>query len=1118
MKQLLISLIFCLAVIPITSQTREIIFNQIQNSNGVLHNVFNLIQDQNGFIWFRTAGNQGIQRYDGYEFVSFLDSSGFFSSIMEDRRGILWLGTSSGITLFNPENEKVTHFSPDPGTVTPRYSLNNMAKIIEDSRGIIWCATSDGILKMEPRTDPDDPRIKDNIFDQGVESAFTVKVLRNYKNDTTAGINLISAIYQDSRGYIWAGGTGCLYIITPENDNYIRIDDGNKGRLRLSDPFISDIIEESRDIWVGTGNGICRVANIEKAFSGTGINKTLLDFNQYLEMKLITGLLKDNQNRLWIGTYLNGLVEMRYDENRNPEFKEVYTDLYEPEGEGIRTVFSLMKDRTGLIWAGHQYGGIRNFDPAGNYFTSYKEIIRQYFTNYDLRPIFRDENDNLWIGTYGDGLHKINKQGKVTKYFIMDDAIPGRFGNGIISILNMENNIFWIGAANGIWQFNTRTGKSLKLFTETGYGELNDHVYDMQKIENYVLFTLWDEGLFIYNLLTKELRQHKFIQNDSSGLRSNLCYSICPMRNGDVYLGGSRGLSRLKLNKTTGDLSFLPVAISNAEMDALGTFNILHEDVTGNLWCGTDHGLLKLDVRSGATRLWTNQDGLSSDAVNSIEVDNRDNLWLGTTNGLTLLYPETGEIKTFNKGNGLPIVMHTHHSSYRDKKGFLYFGGIGGFYSFHPDSMEMNALIPPVAITEFRLFSKPVKAELSGKAVLSSNISYTRKINLAYNQNDLSFVFAVLDFNSPAQNKYSYKLEGYQEKWIETGADNRMATYTNLNPGKYVFRLKGSNNHGIWNDEGTSVYIVINPPFWRTTWAYIAYGILLLLVLRGYIFWRTRRLRKEKILLEKQVNERTKELQTTLETLQKTQEQLIESEKMAALGGLVAGVAHEINTPVGIGITAISNLVYEVQKMAELFKKDALSRGDFKEFLQSSYEAGMLIQKNLERTATLIQSFKQVSVDQASEQQRQFGLKEYLFDILSGLQPKFKQKSIDFNIECKDNLELNSYPGVYAQIFTNLLLNSLQHGFHERESGTVTIKAEMINELLRIVYMDDGTGISSKDLPHIFEPFYTSDQRRGAGLGLHIVYNLVRQKLHGSISCKSEPGNGVLFNLEMPAN
>ena len=174
--------------------------------------------------------------------------------------------------------------------------------------------------------------------------------------------------------------------------------------------------------------------------------------------------------------------------------------MLEPEGEGIRTIFSLMKDRTGLIWAGHQYGGIRKFDPEGNCFTSYKKLVRLHFSNYDLNPIYKDEDENLWIGTLGGGLHKISKEGKVVNYLITDDAIRDKSGNGVISLLEIEKGIFWIGAANGIWQFNARTGKSSKLFTDTRFGELNNYVYDIQKINKYVLFTVWGEGLFVYNL------------------------------------------------------------------------------------------------------------------------------------------------------------------------------------------------------------------------------------------------------------------------------------------------------------------------------------------------------------------------------------------------------------------------------------------------------------------------------------------------------------------------------------------------------------------------------------------------------------------------------------------
>ncbi|MBN1789581.1 MAG: tetratricopeptide repeat-containing sensor histidine kinase [Bacteroidales bacterium] len=269
---------------------------------------------------------------------------------------------------------------------------------------------------------------------------------------------------------------------------------------------------------------------------------------------------------------------------------------------------------------------------------------------------------------------------------------------------------------------------------------------------------------------------------------------------------------------------------------------------------------------------------------------------------------------------------------------------------------------------------------------------------------------------------------------------------------------------------------------------------------------------------QEELSQQKEELQSTLENLQKTQEQLIESEKMAAIGSLVSGIAHEINTPVGIGITAISSLQDDIQRMTGLYEKDKISREDFRKFILSSQDVANLIHKNLERAAALIQSFKQVSTDQVTEHQRVFAFREYLNDILLSLRPKFAEKNITFQIECDNTLEVNSFPGVYAQIFTNLLINSLQHGFHNKDTGTIGIKADLSKDLLKIRYTDDGAGISKKDLPHIFEPFYTSDQHRGTGLGLNILYNLVKQKLHGTITCESEHGKGVLFKIEVPVN
>jgi signal transduction histidine kinase len=267
-----------------------------------------------------------------------------------------------------------------------------------------------------------------------------------------------------------------------------------------------------------------------------------------------------------------------------------------------------------------------------------------------------------------------------------------------------------------------------------------------------------------------------------------------------------------------------------------------------------------------------------------------------------------------------------------------------------------------------------------------------------------------------------------------------------------------------------------------------------------------------------EIEQQKEELQITLDHLKNTQEQLIQSEKLAALGGLVAGVAHEINTPVGISVTAASSLAEETSRMAEQYVTNKISRAEFKEYLNTANQSAKLILANMERTATMVQSFMQVSVDQSTEQKRNFKLKEYSEDVIRSLYPKLKGKRIKIKVEIDDQLELNSYPGAFSQIITNLVLNSLVHGFENKDLGNINISMRQEDGNLFFEYRDDGKGIANQNLNKIFDPFYTTNNKIGTGLGLHIVYNLVTQKLNGSITCSSEKEKGVSFRMKIPAS
>jgi len=261
----------------------------------------------------------------------------------------------------------------------------------------------------------------------------------------------------------------------------------------------------------------------------------------------------------------------------------------------------------------------------------------------------------------------------------------------------------------------------------------------------------------------------------------------------------------------------------------------------------------------------------------------------------------------------------------------------------------------------------------------------------------------------------------------------------------------------------------------------------------------------------------SKALQESLETLKKTQHQLIQSEKMASLGGLVAGVAHEINTPLGISVTASSFLERKTREIKSLFDENRLKRSDFKKYIEIGLESASSILSNLNRAAELVQSFKQVAVDQAVEEKRVFGLKHYIDEVFISLRPRYKRTDHQITVDCSEMLELNSYPGVIMQVLTNLVMNSLIHGFDGIEKGHISIEIVEQGKKVMIVYSDDGVGMNEEQLSKIFDPFYTTKRGQGGtGLGMHIVYNLVTQSLGGEIECDSSPGQGTVFSIRIP--
>jgi two-component system sensor histidine kinase ChiS len=1145
----------CLAIIFIRglmkAQSGPIELNQLTVSDGLSQNyVSAIIKDSKGFIWVGTFWG-GLNRYDGYSFKSYRHNPGDTNSlssseictIYEDKKGVLWIGTWDGLQRFSPD-EPGQRFKCYRYSEEHKRGGNIVSAIFEDSKGELWIgAGSHGVYSFD-RVNEKFRNYKINTDVPGNVDGNISSYIKSIHDDSVAGY--VCSITEDKEGTLWIGTTVGLNEFDPDKEIFYSHKPAPGNIENWSNSISSVYVDQSGLLWVGTCNGLYTF--------NKKVQKFILRFpeqpgQKILEKTVVCCIKEDKSGKLWFrtteGLYNYNPYSRNFEEYIHSDYpQEVWWELikslyierediiwfaYPGEGINILTVkrknfesikqetdifnrtMGVYEDNEGYIWIGTPGDGVRRYDPVKKEFRFYKHNPRDPFslsTNTIMR-FYQDESGTLWIGTTG-GLNRmlVTKDNRIIfKRYLPDPANPASVANNNVWwILEDKENSFWVTDGSYLDRFNKENDSFIHLENDLIHPDCINNEEIFQEVPDELWFGSW------YGL-------HRIIP---------------PLTQTSEHFIHAWKVILYKNDPED------PQSLSNNWVNCIHYSRIFQP---GTLWLGTYGGGLHKMVKKktkGSDKLiihfkhYREEDGLPSDIVFGIAEDKKGYLWITTNNGLTKFNPETEKFKHYDVRDGLPTNQFCCFAAYQRKDGKIFFPSAKGVVAFYPDSIEDNQVIPPVVITDFRLFNKSVS--VGENSPLKKSITYTEKIKLPYHQNYLGFEFAALNYINTSKNQYKYMMEGIDNDWVDAGS-RRFADYPDLKHGKYVFRVIGSNNDDVWNMAGACVNIVIRPPWWKTIVAYISYFLFAFILLRGYIMLHTRRLAKEKTELEKQVNERTRqikeqkekieetneellqqkeELQTTLENLQQTQKQLIESEKMAALGGLVAGVAHEINTPVGITITAASGLLDETLRMANLFKENKISKAEFKEYLNNSNHAVKLIMSNMEKTAAMIQSFKQISVDQAMENKREFNIKEYTEDIIRSLYPKFKNRNIVIDVDMSSNLKIDNYPGAYSQVMTNLVLNSLIHGFEEKEKGKIEIKASDKNRELTIEYKDDGKGIAKENLKRIFDPFFTTNKKTGTGLGMHIVYNLVTQKMKGTITCESRQGEGVLFIIHIP--
>lgn len=851
MKKITAFGIIILGLLGIASgRSDSIRFKHISLDDGLSQNsVFCILQDSKGFMWFGTQ--DGLNKYDGYNFTIYKREPGNRNSLngarvnalCEDPSGILWIGTDSGLNRFDPRTETFYRYRTTPNTPdglnnptinalcpdrrgalwigtnggglsrlthepggketfthfkgTPGYAASQggdfVTSIIEDQSGTIWAATFGGLIKFDPASE-----------------AFTC--FRHSSDDPNSlNSNRLTVVYEDRSGLLWIGTNGDgLNIFDRKNGTFVHYPAEPDVPGGLGSGVIYCIHEDQSGVlWVGTlQGGLNRFDKRSESFTRFSRNPR----DPYsLSNNSITTIYEDRSRILWMGTPGGGLNKF----DRDHKFDHYKADPDNPAGLSDSFAYAILEDRSGILWIGTSDAGLDKFDRRKDTVTNYRwdpNDPGSLGANL-VRAVYEDSSGVIWVGTWGAGLNKFNRETETFTRYTSDPFDPRSLsGNLIITILEDRKGRFWVGTlGGGLNRFDRETGTSTRYRHDPA---------NLQSLSDDLVYCLYES----------------------------------PSEPGIIWIGTrSGGLNRFDPDEGTWE-RFRENPDDPRSLSSNDIVSLL-EDSSGTFWVGTYGGGLNKLIRKKKGRWecvrYTEKNGLVNNAIYGVLEDPEGCLWISSNRGLTRFDPKTETFKNYTPADGLQGNEFNGGAYFKSKRGEMFFGGLNGVNAFFPSKLlRKNPYVPPVVITTLKLFNNPVPvARASDESPLREALPWAEELRLSYKQNVLSFEFAALDFTTPGSNQYAYKMEGFDEDWVYTGSGHRLASYTNLAPGEYVFRVRGSNNDGIWNEEGASLRVMITPPYWATWWfrSFLAFAVI------GLVFiWYRRRLKNVRLKAELQ--------------------------------------------------------------------------------------------------------------------------------------------------------------------------------------------------------------------------------------------------------------------------
>jgi ligand-binding sensor domain-containing protein/signal transduction histidine kinase len=1051
-----------------------------------------IAQDRHGFVWIATQ--DGLNRFDGYEFRRYQAGAApgglqddRINALQLDRDGGLWAGSRGGLVRYLEAEDRFERLAV-AGPAAARPGEEDIRVLLIGADGQLWVGSHGGLLQLAAGG-------------------------RSLQRMPPAPELRIESLAEDRDGRIWLGTLGGLYRFDPASGRYDQphlaasgADAGLAGRI--------DALAFDADgaLWIGAiGAGVYRYVRAAVEDSGGRLSRYrhAADDPASLGSDHVRSMLFDRDGRFWIG-HREGLdLVVTHDPQRLQVHR--FSHLrHDQRSLGNGRVMSLFEDAAGSLWIGTFNGGVSLLARRSNRFAAYGSNMRDPV----VHSLGAAGAGALWVGSR-NGLYRFDSESGELRLLDGSDGLA-------VGAITADDGTIWLGASVGLARIN-------------GDGRFADvdglpetvataRVTALRAEPDALWLGTYDRGLIV---LARDGPSVRAVHPTRSWISTIDRYSpaliLACGSDGLHWFDGDDG-RRVFRHRSGGDDAPLPAGGITAFLRARD----------GRQWLASaGGGLLQMhladadDPASARFEAFPTRQPLASNVLHAILEDRHGMLWLATARGLSRLDPDSGAVDNFDSADGAFDSDYGSAAAVALAGGVLAFGAREGFVVFDPDRIGPARSAPAPLLTELRLWNRPLAPSTAPKSPLPRPLHLLdTPLRLpAAQARMLGLRFAAADFVAPQRLRYAYRLDGFDADWIEVAASERSATYTNLPAGDYLFRVRaGETAEELADAPETRLALQILPPWWLTWWAQ---GLAMALVLGGLLGLHRLRLRgteRRRRILERQVAERTGELsaakeraESALQQLQGAQRQLVEAEKMASLGQLVAGIAHEINTPIGIAVTAASHLHERGGDIANKLGDGRLTRSELAEWNRLVDEAMRMILASLERAHALIGSFKQVAVDQSSEQRRRFDLAVFLGEVRFALQPSFRRSGHSLGIDCPPGIVLDTYPGALFRIMTNWVNNSLLHGLAGRDNGRMAVSAREDGDWVELHYHDDGAGMVADVARRAFDPFFTTRRGSGgSGLGLHLVYNLATRLLGGSITLETAPGAGTRFVLRIP--